>query len=96
MIAGGTGITPMLQVMRAILENPVDKTRINLIFANVKLEDILLKEVFDQLSSKHSDRLTVHYVLSNPHPEWTGGKGRVSKEMIQKHCPAPSPNIKIL
>ena len=34
MIAGGTGITPMLQVIREILSNPEDKTEISLIFAN--------------------------------------------------------------
>ncbi|XP_059641284.1 NADH--cytochrome b5 reductase 1-like isoform X4 [Cornus florida] len=43
MLAGGTGITPMFQVTRAILENPNDKTNIHLIYANVTNEDILLK-----------------------------------------------------
>jgi hypothetical protein len=28
-IAGGTGITPMLQVVRAILKNPDDKTQVS-------------------------------------------------------------------
>ncbi|KAG6520991.1 hypothetical protein ZIOFF_018056 [Zingiber officinale] len=43
MIAGGSGITPMFQVTRAILENPKDKTKVQLIYANVTYEDILLK-----------------------------------------------------
>ncbi|CAN1251531.1 NADH--cytochrome b5 reductase 1, partial [Linum perenne] len=43
MLAGGTGITPMFQVTRAILENPKDKTNVNLIYANVAYDDILLK-----------------------------------------------------
>ncbi|KAG6520990.1 hypothetical protein ZIOFF_018055 [Zingiber officinale] len=43
MIAGGSGITPMFQVTRAILENPKDKTKVYLIYANVTSEDILLK-----------------------------------------------------
>jgi len=34
MIAGGTGITPMLQIIRAIMKNPNDKTQMWLIFAN--------------------------------------------------------------
>lgn len=96
MIAGGTGITPMLQVIRAILEDPSDKTKISLIFANVNLEDILLKEVFDRLALDHPDQLTVYYVLNNPPSNWAGGVGFVSKEMIKKYCPAPSPTIKIL
>lgn len=32
-----------MQVARAILENPKDKTKISLIYANVTYEDILLK-----------------------------------------------------
>ena len=34
MMAGGTGITPMLQVIRAILKHPDDQTHVSLIFAN--------------------------------------------------------------
>ncbi|RVW36888.1 NADH--cytochrome b5 reductase 1 [Vitis vinifera] len=44
MLAGGTGITPMFQLTRAILENPKDKTNVHLIYANVSYDDILLKE----------------------------------------------------
>lgn len=34
-------------------------------------------------------------VLLQPPEEWTGGVGFVSKEMIQAHCPAPAPDIKV-
>ncbi|XP_054225101.1 NADH-cytochrome b5 reductase 2 isoform X7 [Homo sapiens] len=34
MIAGGTGITPMLQLIRHITKDPSDRTRMSLIFAN--------------------------------------------------------------
>lgn len=34
---------PYAQVARAILENPKDKTKVHLIYANVTYEDILLK-----------------------------------------------------
>ena len=53
MIAGGTGITPMLQVIRAILKNPRDTTKLYLIFANQTEEDILLRQ---ELESLQSDR----------------------------------------
>ncbi|KAH9791113.1 NADH-cytochrome b5 reductase [Citrus sinensis] len=42
-LAGDTGIAPMFQVARAILENPNDKTNVYLIYANVTFYDILLK-----------------------------------------------------
>ncbi|KAG5239287.1 NADH--cytochrome b5 reductase [Salix suchowensis] len=83
MIAGGTGITPMFQVTRAILENPDDKTTIHLIYANVTYEDILLKEEIDNLATIFPNQFNVYY----PPEGWEGGVGFISKEMIQSRCP---------
>ncbi|KAI9011126.1 NADH-cytochrome b5 reductase 1 [Gaertneriomyces semiglobifer] len=96
MIAGGTGITPMLQVIKAVLKNPADKTKLNLIYANVGEEDILLREELDELAAKHPDQFQVYHVLNNPPANWKGGVGFVSKDMIKEHCPAPADDVKIL
>ena len=34
LIAGGTGITPMLQIIRAVFKDPQDTTKVFLLFAN--------------------------------------------------------------
>ncbi|KAL8260614.1 hypothetical protein R6Q59_028567 [Mikania micrantha] len=96
MIAGGSGITPMFQVARAILEDESDKTKLDLIYANVTVDDILLKEELDTLATKYAGRFKVYYVLNQPPEGWTGGVGFVSKEMIEEHLPAPAFDIKIL
>ncbi|PKA61836.1 NADH--cytochrome b5 reductase 1 [Apostasia shenzhenica] len=96
MLAGGSGITPMFQVTRAILENPMDRTKIYLIYANVTYEDILLKKELDSLTRNHPGRFEVYYVLNQPPEVWDGGIGFISKEMIQAHCPAPAADIQIL
>ncbi|KAF9206704.1 NADH-cytochrome b5 reductase [Haplosporangium sp. Z 27] len=95
MIAGGTGLTPMLQIIRAILKNPEDKTLVNFIFANVTEEDIILKAELDALAKKHS-QFKVYYVLNNPPAGWTGGVGFVNADMIKEHMPAPASDIKVL
>lgn len=83
MIAGGTGITPMLQIIRAIVRGRPhgDKTQVDLIFANVNHEDILLKEDLAQLVESDNG-FNVHYVLNNPPENWEGGVGFVTPEMI--------------
>lgn len=43
MLAGGTGITPMYQVLKAILADPDDHTECSLIYANQTEDDILLR-----------------------------------------------------
>ncbi|CAM6091220.1 unnamed protein product [Calypogeia fissa] len=96
MLAGGTGITPMFQVARAILENPTDKTKIHLIYANVTADDILLKEELDTFAKIYPDRFTVYYVLNEPPAGWEGGVGFVSQDMIKTHLPPPAEDIKIL
>jgi cytochrome-b5 reductase len=96
MIAGGTGITPMLQIIRAALKNPQDPTRLSLIYANVNYDDILLKKELDELANQYPSRFRVFYVLNNPPMGWTGGVGFVSKEQIATHLPASHDNIKIL
>lgn len=87
MIAGGTGITPMLQIIRAIIrERPrsggKDTTEVDLIFANVNEEDILLKEDLDALAVE-DDKFRVHYVLNNAPEKWNGGVGFVTADMIR-------------
>ncbi|KAK0519133.1 NADH-cytochrome b5 reductase [Tilletia horrida] len=96
MIAGGTGLTPCLQIIRAALKNPKDTTQLSLIYANVEESDILLKKELDALATKHANRFKVHYFLNKPPQGWKGGEGFVTQEAIQEHLPAPAPDTKIL
>lgn len=89
LIAGGSGLTPMLQVAKEICRNPLDKTEVVLLFANVTEQDIILREELDALQYLYPQFKVVH-VLSNPSETWTGLKGFVSKEMIEDFMPAPS------
>ncbi len=95
MIAGGTGITPMYQIIKAICNNPDDKTEINLLYANVSEEDILLKKELDELSKIHNN-IHIYYVLNKPPENWTGGSGFISKDLMAEKLPSPSDDSKLL
>lgn len=87
MIAGGTGITPMLQIIRAIIRGRPrnggkDTTQVDLIFANVNLEDILMKDDLDKLVAE-DEGFRVYYVLNNPPEKWDGGVGFCTPDMIK-------------
>lgn len=84
MIAGGTGITPMLQIIRAVLRDPNDKTEMYLIFANQTEDDILLRE---ELEGLPSDRLHLWYTLDRPPKDWSYSSGFIDAEMCRKHLP---------
>ena len=51
MVAGGTGIAPMYQVILEMLSNPRDKTEIRLIYASRTEEDIILRTELDALAT---------------------------------------------
>lgn len=91
MIAGGSGVTPILQVVKEVLRNQDDKTEITFAFGNTTFEDILLKDDFDALAEKHKN-FKVIYVLSKPPTGWTGGVGHIDEELIKKHMPPPGPD----
>lgn len=93
MIAGGTGITPMLQVMRAALDDPTDKTQLSLLYANRDHNKILLQGLIDHLAEEHPDRLKVYYTIDKmptDGSEWTGFVGHVDDAMVRATMPPPS------
>jgi len=90
MMAGGTGITPMLQVAAAALENPEDKTRFSLIYANKTEDDILVKDLLEEYEQRSEGRFKVHYTLDFPPEGWTQKKGFITADMIKECLPPPS------
>jgi len=96
MIAGGTGITPMLQLIRQILKDSEDKTKLSLIFANQTENDILLRDELEILSDKHSQFKLWFTVDKAPEEGWRFSEGFVNEEMITEHLPPPADDTLIL
>jgi len=88
-VVGGSGITPIYQLMRAILDNPKDKTKIALVYANNSEEDILLKNEFDELAQKFPDRFTRTYIVSKTTSGNEGDyqTGYVTKALLSQAMP---------
>jgi cytochrome-b5 reductase len=86
MIAGGTGITPMLQVLHAIFRDSKDTTTTaSLLFANQTEDDILVQDELETLAKEFPDRFKLHYTLDRPPADWKFSTGFVNKEMVQNH-----------
>lgn len=95
MVAGGTGITPMYQLIRAICENPRDTTEVSLIYANRTEKDILLRDELDAFARKYPGNFKIFYVLEQTPAGWNGGSGYVTREMIEEQFALPSPTTKV-
>jgi len=97
MIAGGSGITPMLQIVREILKRKDDQTEMSLIFGNVTEDDILCRTELELYLKSSPRQFKLFYTLDKPTTGWTGGVGFVTPDMIQKHLyPASPENITLI
>lgn len=89
MMAGGSGITPMLQILRAALEDPEDATKFSLIYANQTEQDILCRETLEDLEQRFPSRFRLHYTIDRPPADgsWKYSVGFIDGPMIAEHMP---------
>jgi len=86
LLAGGTGITPMYQLIQEIFTNPEDNTKVTLVFGNTSVEDVLLRNELAKYENDFPNRFKVFHVTS----------GFVQKELLEQVLPDPkSGNVKV-
>lgn len=90
MMAGGTGITPMLQVVQAALRDSGDTCNFYLLYANKTEDDVLCRDMLDDLAKSSKGRFKLYYTLDFPPNGWTGKTGFITKDMIKECLPKPS------
>jgi len=96
LIAGGTGITPMYQLIRAIFNNPNDKTKVTLVYGNLSEDDILLRKELAELENTYPQRFRAFYTVDKAPKEWKGNTGVITKELLKTVLPEPkSENVKM-
>mmetsp|Transcript_20005 Transcript_20005/g.48050 ORF Transcript_20005/g.48050 Transcript_20005/m.48050 type:complete len:909 (-) Transcript_20005:36-2762(-) len=88
MIAGGTGITPVMQIAAEILRNSDDQTKVSLVFGARIEGDLLCRSTLDGWAEKYPDRFKAHYILSDAAPEgWEASghsTGFVGKQLFEE------------
>lgn len=81
-IAGGSGITPFLSMLREILESGIDR-EIILIYGCRNEDAVLFKDELTNMATKHKN-FNFSIVLSESPEEYTGLKGFVDANCIKK------------
>lgn len=92
LIGGGTGITPLYQVIHQVLNDANDKTKITLLYGSKTPEDILLKPELDALAAKHPDQFNIKYFVDKVEGDKPAdlNEGYITKEVIEASIPKPS------
>ena len=81
MMAGGSGITPIMSNIRTVLEQE-PKASITLFYGNKTRRDIIFREAFSDLKNVHLERLRVFHVLSHEVPEVELLDGMMTPEKV--------------
>jgi len=80
-IAGGSGITPILSIMKTVLaREPL--SRFTLIYGNRQLQSTMFKEEIEDLKNRYMTRLVLQHVFSDEHTDSPLGFGVMNREKI--------------
>ncbi|MEI9922124.1 MAG: ferredoxin--NADP reductase [Bacteroidota bacterium] len=83
MFAGGSGITPMMAIIKSIITQEPDSI-VSLIYCNRNIDSIIFKDSLEQWATKYEGRLHVIHVLDEAPMNWQGYSGLLNHEMLTK------------
>lgn len=84
-IAGGSGITPMMSMIRQVTDRALART-IHLVYGSRNESDVIFREELETRSRRHGN-LTVSHVISAPGSAWTGETGMITADVLQRLLP---------
>jgi cytochrome-b5 reductase len=101
MLVGGTGVTPMIQALHAILGSDSDngsKPVVTMLYGSRTSTDILGQDVLHQWAKDYADHFKLFDVLSHEPEEsdWSGPRGYVTKELVAAKFPAADAGKKVM
>lgn len=89
LVGGGSGITPLYQILTHALRDRNNKTKFTLLYGNLTEDDILLRQEFDNLKKKYPDTFNVVYFVDKKltkNPEIQSGF--ITTDAVKKYLPS--------
>lgn len=83
MISAGSGITPVLSIMRSVLEDEPQSV-VTLVYGNQTTGSIMFRTELEDLKDRFLERFHVHHVLSRENQDVELFSGRIDVDRIKK------------
>jgi ring-1,2-phenylacetyl-CoA epoxidase subunit PaaE len=80
-IAGGSGITPVLSILKTVLTHE-PRSSFTLLYGNRSLRSTMFKEELEDLKNRFLSRLQLHYVFSDEHSDSALHQGVLDAERV--------------
>jgi len=94
LVAGGSGIAPLMAMLRH-RERNANRTPAILVYSSRSLEDIIYRRELDAMARRDSGLRVVHTLTRQQPIGWTGRRGRIDRALLAETCfpPAQKPKI---
>lgn len=89
-IAGGSGITPILSIIKTVLAREPGSC-VTLLYGNRSLQSTMFKEELDDLKNRYLTRLVLHHVFSREETEAPLNMGRMNQAKVTQLLQAVVP-----
>lgn len=89
-IAGGSGITPILSIMKTVLARE-PHSRFTLIYGNRSVKSTMFKEEIEDLKNRYLTRLVLHHVFSDEHTDAPINMGLMDRSKVGEFLAAVVP-----
>lgn len=88
MMVGGTGITPMIQALHAILDDDDSDNEVVLFYGSRTEDDILGRDLIDTWAKEYSQKLKVVHILSDEPSDssWKGRTGYINCQAVEEEA----------
>ncbi len=83
--ASGSGITPIMSIMKTVLEEEPNSS-FTLVYGNRSKNSIIFREAIEALKNKYMLRLRVYHILSREYMEIPLFSGRINAEKCAEFC----------
>jgi ring-1,2-phenylacetyl-CoA epoxidase subunit PaaE len=83
MFAGGSGITPMMSIIKSILNQERDSI-VSLIYCNRDIDSVIFKDALERMQTNDEGRLHVIHILDEAPMNWQGYSGLLNHDMLTK------------
>jgi len=87
MIAGGSGITPIMSILETVLRLETG-SRVTLVYGNRGWDDVIFRDRLATLCDEFGERLIVDHVLERPPQNWSAGQGLLTGDVLEARLQA--------
>lgn len=83
--AAGSGITPIMSIMKTVLEEE-PQSSFTLVYGNRSKNSVIFREAIEALKNTHMERMRLYYVLSREYMDIPLFSGRINAAKAREFC----------